>query len=258
MNKLTYIIVFLISILVSYPVIADVQNEESQTKPAKSCADTGNEQDKQACYSKQLSQSIMHIHNKRWRDQSLREYIKVLAHNNQFTDAFVHYEYIANPDTKAMAIRAIGYALNTDRFSEDEKNAYFDQLSDLALSINLNASKNVALTYLVIAEARADLFNRALETVKSIETVALQNKAYKEIAEYYSVSGEEDKILMALQNITDPAFLNKSYGEVASKLLKNGHVSIAEKLIDEIDDNYIKANSITALLTAYQKQNSKE
>jgi hypothetical protein len=201
------------------------------------------------CALKALGEDIPAINNLRWRDQSYREYAKQLLRHHKIDNAIEVVSAISSPDTQALTIRAIGFGVQDLALSDDEKNSYFDLLHIKASLISQKDSQEIALTYLAMAEANADLFDRALQNAKKIETLSLRQKSFQEIAEIMAAKSEIDSAFIALQNIEDLAFKNKAYGVIASAFIKQDLLSPALQAVSYIDDPYIKANALLDILT---------
>jgi hypothetical protein len=201
------------------------------------------------CALKALGEDIPAINNLRWRDQSYREYAKQLLRHNKIDNAIEVVSAISSPDTQALTIRAIGFGVQDLALSDDKKNSYFDLLHIKAGLISQKDSQEIALTYLAMAEANADLFDRALQNAKKIETLSLRQKSFQEIAEIMAAKSEIDSAFIALQNIEDLAFKNKAYGVIASAFIKEDLLSPALQAVSYIDDPYIKANALLDILT---------
>jgi hypothetical protein len=201
------------------------------------------------CALKALGEDIPAINNLRWRDQSYREYAKQLLRHRKIDNAIEVVSAISSPDTRALTIRAIGFGVHDLALSDDEKNSYFDLLHIKAGLISQKDSQEIALTYLAMAEANADLFDRALQNAKKIETLSLRQKSFQEIAEIMAAKSEIDSAFIALQNIEDLAFKNKAYGVIASAFVKKDLLSPALQAVSYIDDPYIKATALLDILT---------
>ena len=201
------------------------------------------------CALKALGEDIPAINNLRWRDQSYREYAKQLLRHNKIDNAIEVVSAISSPDTQALTIRAIGFGVQGLALGDDKKNSYFDLLHIKASLISQKDSQEIALTYLAMAEANADLFDRALQNAKKIETLSLRQKSFQEIAEIMAAKSEIDSAFIALQNIEDLAFKNKAYGVIASAFIKQGLLSPALQAVSYIDDPYIKATALLDILT---------
>jgi hypothetical protein len=201
------------------------------------------------CALKALGEDIPAINNLRWRDQSYREYAKQLLRHNKIDNAIEVVSAISSPDTQALTIRAIGFCVQDLALGDDEKNSHFDLLHIKAGLISQKDSQEIALTYLAMAEANADLFDRALQDAKKIETLSLRQKSFQEIAEIMAAKSEIDSAFIALQNIEDLAFKNKADGVIASAFIKKDLLSPALQAVSYIDDPYIKATALLDILT---------
>lgn len=214
------------------------------------CHEASGDAQKQ-CALDELKSFIPKINNPRWRDQSYREFAKALIHAGEYEEAIKQVRQITNDDTKGLTLRAIGVGLNALELENATLIEIFDKLHIEANNIKHLGSKEIALTYLAIAESMSDLYDRAIQTAKEIETKSLQNKSFQEIAEVMAGKNDEEKALLALQHIENHAFQNKAYGIIAGVLIKSGNLKAAFKTIEHIDDPYIRSN---ALLNAVNAQ----
>src|SRR5690606_35633259 len=144
-----------------------------------------------------------------------------MTYDGRIDDAVALIPKIENPDTQAMTVRAIGMAASLyGKLSEGELKAAFEKLGTAAKTIKQPAANAIAFTYIAMAQAFAGLDDDAWATAAAMNNDALKHKAYGETAEIQAERGDLDAAMKSISFIDAASFRNKSYGNVASILVK--------------------------------------
>lgn len=176
-----------------------------------------------SCLMGLIAGDIDSIKEPRWRDNARRDLATSMAFANDIDGAINMIRAIDNPDTQAMTIRAIGMALAIHRdLSDAEYRAVFAKLDDMAATISHEGARDIAYTYIAMAQAFAELDADATKTTEAMTKPELKNKAFGETAEIQAERGDVEAALKSLNLIESIAFKNKAMAKVSDILLKKG------------------------------------
>lgn len=200
------------------------------------------------CLIKELETLIPSIENQKWKDETYRDYAKILTLENKIDEAIKLIEIIENPDTKAMTIRGIGMNAAKLELDKDNYKALFSKLHEQANLIKHEPSFEIALTYIAMAQAEAKLDHDAIATALSMKNIPLQHKALGEIAETQSMRKDHEKALNTLDKISSNTYKNKACRTV-SRIMVNGKAyDQALKAARKIDNAYMKSEALLYIL----------
>ncbi len=190
------------------------------------------------------------IDNNAWRDQTYRDTARIMATHGQGMDVIELVARIENPDTKAMAIRAIGMESAKLGWDQDRYSALFTALMAQAQEIDHPPSHAIALTYIAMAQAFAADDQGAMQTIALMENDALRDKAYAETAEIQAERHDWPAARESVRQIGNPAFINRALRSVADILARNGAYENALEAAISIENPYQKAQSVLHILAA--------
>ena len=227
-------------LLVAFPVMA--------AEPAPPCA--GGDR---ACLLKELESTTTQITDDKWRDISLRELAKSYAQDNRTTEAIALIDKIKNPDTQAMTIRGIGMATAELALPEETYTGLFKELTTKATSIQHEPSREIAYTYISMAQAFAKQDAAAIATANAMTNVALRHKAFGEMAEIQAERKDSAAALATLARIDTESYRNKATRTVTLLLSDRGLFEDAAKAAHGITNPTLKAEAIQYILMR-QKQ----
>lgn len=196
----------------------------------------------------------MSIDEGRWKDQALRELAKSYTLNGAPNKAIKLISYINNADTKALTIRGIG--MNYAKISQDisRLDALFEELKSVADTIEHKPSKEIAYTYIGMAQSYANMDKEAVSTALSMQNPALKNKALGEIAE---IQAEQNKYKLSFDTlalIEDVSFKNKAYRIISKIYAQNGSYKASYDAAILNLNLTSRAESLQALINAQEKE----
>jgi len=192
---------------------------------------------------------IEKIENDRWRNHAYRDLAVSLAFIDDLDAAMALIPLINNTDTQAMTIRAIGMskAIHQDLPPSDYK-ALFTQLDKAAQQIDDEGARDIAYTYIAMAQAFAGLDADATATTAQMKNPALKHKAYGETAEIQAERGDFNAAMRSIQAIESTAFKNKALGIVSGIFLKKGEINHALTTAQMITNPTKKAESFQKII----------
>jgi hypothetical protein len=200
------------------------------------------------CLMQEVEDTAKKIENKGWRDKTYRELAKSYAYAGHKDKAIALITKIETPDTKAMTIRGIGFAAADSKWSKEQYNALFAQLTLEADKIEHLPSQAIAYTYVAMAQAFAHDDAGAMATAKAMENDALRHKAFAETAEIQAERGDSTAAFASIQAIDSAAFKNKAYATIAKIFTKQGQLESAYKAAQNIDNTYNRTQILQNIL----------
>lgn len=215
----------------------------SVSAQASSCSGTD-----QACLLGELEKSADAITDVKWRDISYRELAKTLAANKQTPQALAILEKISNPDTKALTIRAIGMTAATHNLSVTEYEGLFKNLTERANAIEHIPSKEIAYTYIAMAQSFARQDEAAVVTTNAMTNAALKHKAFGEMAEIQAERGDAEAAIATLRRIDLESYRNKASRTVTILLADKALYNDAATLAQGITNANLRAEAIQYIL----------
>jgi hypothetical protein len=204
-----------------------------------------------ACLNSVIPSTIEGITEPRWRDFANRDYAIATAFDGDIDGAVEIIMKIENPDTKAMAIRATGMALAIHKdLSDVEYRAIFKKLDGAAATIDHEGARDIAYTYIAMAQAFAGLDQDATETTKAMVKPELKYKAFGETAEIQAQRGDFEAAMRSISMINSTAFKNKALGLVSNIFLKQDDYDRAFEAASQITNPTKKAGAYQKILDA--------
>jgi hypothetical protein len=208
------------------------------------------------CLFKIIESETMKMDEPRWRNQAYRDLAVSKAMAADYDGATALINQIDNADTQAMTIRAIGMAIAIHQDLSDETYKHvFAKLDKSAQGIKDDGAKDIAYTYIAMAQAFAGLDNDAMQTTLQMTNPALKNKAYGETAEIQAERGDKAAALASLNAIGSSAFKNKALAIVSGIFLKNNDVDTALSMAMMIDNPTKKISAIQKIIDKEQGLN---
>lgn len=190
-----------------------------------------------------------------WKDQILRDVATSLTYDARVDDAIALIPKIANPDTQAMTVRAIGMAAALyGKQSPEQMRTVFTKLAKAAQVITQPAAHAIALTYIAMAQAFAGLDEDAWATSAGMENAALRHKAYGETAEIQAERGDLTAAMKSISMIDAVSYRNKAYGNVAAILIEKQMFDEALRAAQAIDNPVKRAQSLQSILKAQEEK----
>lgn len=209
-----------------------------------------------SCLFKTIEAEALKMDEPRWRNQAYRDLAVSKAMNNDINGATALIKKINNADTKAMTIRAIGMAVAIHQnLTSEQYRAIFANLDKAAQGINDEGAKDIAYTYIAMAQAFANLDNDATNTTRQMTNPALKHKAYGETAEIQAERGDKDAALASINAINSTAFKNKALGIVSNIFLKQGNTETALFFAMKIENPTKKISAIQKIIDVHQGLN---
>lgn len=252
-NKFLPILAIVIAALVFLAAGSLRAQNETKTDPAPAC-----NIDDRACVVAELRAAADQIDTASWRDQIYRELAKTIAFDGDVDAAIALLDKIENPDTKALTIRGIGFAVADNKLPRAEYDAAFIKLRAAAEKITHPPSYAIALTYIAMAQAFAGDNQGAWDTAADMENDALRHKAYGETAEIQAEHGDFDAAMKSIGYIESEAYRNKAYA-ITSKLLADaGKLNEALKAAQKISNAYKKASALQYVLDVQKPREVKK
>jgi predicted negative regulator of RcsB-dependent stress response len=204
--------------------------------------------DTQCLYS-HLQSGIADIEQERWRNAAYRDLAESMAYNGQIDEAVALIQKIDNDDTQAMTVRAIGMVLALHRdLTVEEYQSMFAKLDNAAQTIADEGARDIAYTYIAMAQAFAGLDADATKTTDAMTNPALKHKAFGETAEIQAGKGKFDEAMKSINLIDSVAFKNKALGIVSDIFVKNGDLDSALKVTQQITNPTRKATSMQNII----------
>lgn len=206
-----------------------------------------------ACLLSAIEQTATNIEQPRWRNQAYRDLAVSKGMNGDYDGAASLVGKIDNPDTQAMTIRAIGMALALHKdLPDSEYRTMFAKLDKAATTIQNEGAKDIAYTYIAMAQAFAGLDGDATTTTQQMTNDALRHKAYAETAEIQAERGVYDEALKSINAIDSTAFKNKALGVVSAIYIKKDLMDEALRLAMMISNPTKKADALQKILNHQQ------
>lgn len=205
------------------------------------------------CLIAEIENSAKSISEPRWRNYAYRDLAVSKAVEGHYDDATAMVQLIDNPDTQAMTIRAIGMALAIHRkLSDDEYKTLFAKLDKAAQTITDAGAKDIAYTYIAMAQAFAGLDADATHTTMRMTNPALKYKAYAETAEIQAERGDYNAAIQSINAIESAAFKNKALSTVTTLFIKQQDYNSAVKTASAITNPTTKASALQSIVNARQ------
>lgn len=209
--------------------------------------------DDHACLFRQIEGEAVKITEPRWRNQAYRDLAVSMAMDGEYDNAASQIDKIDNADTQAMTVRAIGMAVAIhQKLSVETYRLIFSKLDKKAATIKDPGAKDIAYTYIAMAQAFAGLDDDATKTTDNMSNPALKHKAFGETAEIQAERGDYDHALKSINAIDSTAFRNKALYTVADIFIKRGEFDNALKLANQISNPTKKIAAIQDILNARQ------
>jgi hypothetical protein len=197
-----------------------------------------------------LDKSAAGITNPDWRDQTLREYAKLLARDKHGAEAVALIARIVKPDTKAMTIRGIGAQAAKTDMKPEEFISLFTALRAEADKIDHPPSFEIALTYIAAAQATAHLDSDAMKTVSDMKNTDMRNKAYKELAKIQAYRGDLPAALASCAAIDKPATRDLAHYTISKIFAAGGKPDFAQQAALKIENPYQQSQAMLHILGA--------
>ena len=203
------------------------------------------------CLFNEIRQTADNIEEPRWRDYAYRDLAVSLVFNGQVDEGISLIDKIENPDTQAMTIRAIGMAKAIHQnLDEATYKSIFQKLDKKAATITNPGAKDIAYTYIAMAQAFAGLDTDAVKTTEAMTNPALKHKAHGETAEIQAEKGKFDLAMQSVALIDSVAFKNKAYGLVSAIMIKREDYANALIAAQAITNPTKKAESLQKIINA--------
>jgi len=198
-----------------------------------------------------MMQEIPQIKEPRWRNNAYRDLAESMAYNGDIDGAIAMIDKIDNPDTQSITVRAIGMVLAIHRdYSDVEYKDIFKQLDDKALTIKDEGARDIAYTYIAMAQAFAGLDADATKTTDAMKNPALKHKAFGETAEIQAERGDYDAAMNSVNLINSTAFKNKALGLISDIFVKRDELDKAYKTAMQITNPTKKSSSLQKIINA--------
>jgi len=203
------------------------------------------------CLLSTINSESQKIIEPKWKNNSLRDLAVSTAFHGDIDGAINLISKIDNADTQAMTIRAIGMALAIHKkLTPEEYKVIFTKLDKAAKIITVEGARDIAYTYIAMAQAFAGLDGDATLTTQSMVNEALRHKAYAETAEIQAKRGDFNASAKSLNAITSTAFKNKASANVSEIFVKADDYDSALKIANLIDNPVTKAGAYQKIVDA--------
>lgn len=223
------------------------------TSPAFAQQETPCTASDHTCLFETIETEAAKITESRWRNYAYRDLAVSKAMDGDYDGAITLIGKIDNADTQAMTIRAIGMAVAIHQdLSEETYRMIFKKLDGAAETITNSGAKDIAYTYIAMAEAFAGLDQDATETTANMTNPALKHKAFGETAEIQADRGDFDAAMNSINAIDSLAFKNKALGIVSGIFVKQQKYDEALKAAQAITNSTKKVEAIQKILNARQ------
>lgn len=204
-----------------------------------------------ACIADTIRNDISSIEESRWRDYAYRDFAISMAYGGRIDEATSLIKKIENPDTQAMTIRAIGMALAIHKdLSAEEYKIIFAKLDSVAKIISHEGARDIAYTYIAMAQAFAGLDEDATKTTAEMKKPELKHKAFGETAEIQAERGDYNAALKSINLIDSLAFRNKALGTVSDIFVKRKEYDKAFMMASQITNPTKKTTALQHILDA--------
>lgn len=195
-----------------------------------------------------LGNEIQNIQEPRWRNFAYRDFAESLAFNGDIDAAISIIDKIDSQDTKAMTIRAIGMVLAIHKdLNDDTYRMIFDKLADKATTIEDEGARDIAYTYIAMAQAFAGLNDDAIKTTVAMVNPALKYKAFGETAEIQAERGDFESAIKTINLIDSISFKNKSLETISKIFVEQNSLKKAQILANQITNPTKKASAIQTI-----------
>ena len=198
-----------------------------------------------ACLSSLIENEIPDIEEASWRDYAYRDLAVSTAYEGDIDKAVAYIAKIESGDTQAMTIRAIGMAL---ALHKDMENVYykriFTRLNTAAKQIKDEGARDIAYTYIAMAQAFAGLDEDATLTTAAMQKPELKYKAFAETAEIQAERGDFRAAMTSIEMIQSVAFKNKALSLISAIFTKRGDYESAYQAAMQITNSTKKANAL--------------
>lgn len=193
---------------------------------------------------------IAKIKEPRWRNNAYRDLAESMAFfNEDAASAIDIIKKIDNPDTQAITIRAIGMALAIHKnLPDDHYKRIFKQLDDAATLVTDEGARDIAYTYIAMAQAFAGLDADATKTTDAMKNPALKHKAFGETAEIQAERGDYNAAITSINLIDSTAFKNKALKIVSDIFVKRKDLNSAFKTASQITNSTKKAAAFQKII----------
>lgn len=209
--------------------------------------------DDHPCLFRMIETQAEQIDESRWRNYAYRDLAVSKAMDDDYEGAVALIAKINNPDTQAMTIRAIGMAIAKHRELSDETyKSVFAMLDEATETIDDPGARDIAYTYIAMAEAFAGLDADATETTQIMNNSALRNKAYAETAEIQAERGGFSAAMASINAIDSLAFKNKALGIVSGIMVEQEKYGEALQAASAITNPTKKVEALQAILNRRQ------
>lgn len=213
------------------------------------------------CLKGMIASQTATIEEPRWRDAAYRDLAVSMAFEGNTDGAVQFIPRINSPDTQAMTIRAIGMALAIHKdLPVAEYRALFQKLDQAAAQITHEGARDIAYTYIAMAQAFAGLDEDATKTTEAMAKPELKNKAFGETAEIQAERGNVKAAMKSLDLIESVAFKNKALAKVSDILVRQGDYANALSLAQTITNPTSQVKALQQIvdvqigLESYDKQ----
>ena len=204
------------------------------------------------CLITLITSDIENINDSRWRDYAYRDLAVSVAYNNNIDGAVALIKKINNSDTQAMTIRAIGMALAIHKkLAIEDYRIIFKKLNEATLLISNEGARDIAYTYIAMAQAFAGLDNDATITTASMTKPELKHKAFGETAEIQAERGDYKASMTSINAINSPSFKNKALALVSGIFVKRKEYENAFNAAQQITNTTKKNESLQKILDAH-------
>jgi len=208
------------------------------------------------CLFKTIEAEALKMNEPRWRNHAYRDLAVSKAMNGDIDGATALIAKINNADTQAMTIRAIGMAVAIHQnLPDDSYRSIFSQLDKSAQTIKDAGAKDIAYTYIAMAQAFAKLDDDATKTTLQMTNPALKHKAYGETAEIQAERGNATAALASINAIDSDAFKNKALAIVSGIFLKRDEIDTALSFAMKIENPTKKISAIQKIIDTRQGLN---
>lgn len=195
----------------------------------------------------------------RWRNQAYRDLAVSKAMDGHYDASVALISKIDNSDTQAMTVRAIGMAVALHKELDVETyRSIFKKLDVKAATIKDSGAKDIAYTYIAMAQAFAGLDNDATKTTDNMVNPALKHKAFGETAEIQAERGDFTQAMKSINAIDSTAFKNKALSIISSIFVKRGEYHYALQTAQMITNSSKKARALQKILNTHQGLNKKK
>lgn len=209
--------------------------------------------DNHTCIFSMIENEATSMSESRWRNQAYRDLAVSKAMESDYDGAAALIDKINNPDTQAMTVRAIGMAMALHKNLDDATyRTIFEKLDTKAATIQDSGAKDIAYTYIAMAQAFAGLDADATKTTDNMTNPALKHKAFGETAEIQAERGDYAQAMQSINAIDSAAFKNKALGIVSAIFVKRGEYNYALETASKITNSAKKVSALQKILNTRQ------